>query len=779
MLKEYRKKLINWMIHILIIQIVLSTFSSLVSLLLINISNRIALILPLLGLQLTALIFVLGIKQLVKSESHQLAAIYAFMVGYVILQTFIFIDYKGFFIILLSLTWYISYLTLYRDYKKMVLFILVTMYLFFVFAYKNYQSIFQFTNIHLIALLNYFIVSAYIGFDLKRFNDEIAKTAESERNALLSKVEDNTFELHSALEENKRLEHLDDALVDKVREFELQNEALVSERNRFQLILDASNEVLWDLDMHSGKRHFSDSKIMAYPEFYSFTDKPEEWYEQVHPDDKAQIISGHRNLMNGQIDYFSMEFRHFYKGEYQWFLSRSLSLRDEHGKIIRIAGSYSWIHPQKQKDLEIESYTFYDILTGFPNRSKLIKDLFEIIQKFPTHALDLYFMDLYGFREINNTYGHSVGDEIIKAIANRMQVQFKGVQIYRINGPEFLLIDPFHHLPQSDMLGKIRATFETPFHYVENAVHISYNVGISSYPTHGLHPEVLLKHADTALYHAKMKGIRKSAVYDDHMTDDVTSKTVISNLLYSAIKTDEFIVYYQPIYDLSKNKLYGFEALLRWFNPQIGQISPARFIPIAEETGIIVELGPKVIEMACKGIQPYVLNDTSLKLSVNVSAKQIIQDQFINQLDDIIESTQFPKQNLCLEITESVLIESFDLVIDKLNYLRNSGYTIALDDFGTGYSSLNYLSQLPISTLKIDKSFIDRIHDRSQEYYLLKSMITLAQDLKLSMIVEGVETKTQKDLLEKLGCSLFQGFYFSRPLDPIGLEKMMGDLDRK
>lgn len=782
MIKEYRKKLIDWMVHILIVQIILSTFSSLISLLLIDITNRIALIRPLLGLQLIALVIVLGIKQFIKDESHQLSALYVFMVLYVILQTFIFIDYKGFFVILLSLTWYISYLTLYRDYKKMVLFILVTMYLFFVFAYKNYQSTFQFTNIHLIAILNYFIVSAYIGFDLKRFNDEIAKTAETERKLLLSKVETTTFKLDDALEENKRLEHLDDALVDKIHEFELQNKTLISERNRFQLILDASNEVLWDLDLISGKRHFSDSKIIAYPEFYSFTNKPEEWYEHAHPDDKAQIIKGHHDLINGQIDYFSMEFRHFFNGEYQWFLTRSLSLRNEDGKVIRIAGSYSWIHPQKQKDLEIEAYTFYDILTGFPNRSKLIKDLFEIIQNCPTDSFNLYFMDLYGFREINNTYGHSVGDEIIKAIAHRIKSQFKGIQIYRINGPEFLFIDDSHNraqsMAQSDMLNKITATFETPFHYAENAVHISFNVGISNYPSHGLHPEVLLKHADTALYHAKMKGIRKSAVYDEHMTDNVTSKTVISNLLYSAIKTDEFIVYYQPIYNLTENRLYGFEALLRWFNPQIGQISPARFIPIAEETGIIIELGPKVIQMACSNILPYIQKDASLILSVNVSAKQIIQDQFINQLDDIMESIHFPKKNLCIEITESVLIESFDLVIDKLNYLRNAGYAIALDDFGTGYSSLNYLSQLPISTLKIDKAFVDRIHDQSQEYYLLKSMITLAKDLELSMIVEGVETQTQKDLLEKLGCILFQGFYFSRPLDPIALENMMDHLDK-
>lgn len=775
MVKENRKRIIDWMTHILTIQIVLSTFSSLISLLFIDVTNRTSLIMPILGVQSISLVIIFSIKKWVKSESKQLSAIYAFMVLYVVIQTIVFIDYKGFFIILLSLTWYISYLTLYQDYKKMVLFILVTMYLFFVFAYKNYQTLFEFTNVHLIALLNYFIVSAYIGYDLKRYNDELNESATLDRKALLLQIEANAFQLETMTLENQRLENLDDALVEKVQAFEAQNKELISERNRFQLILDASNEVLWDMDLNTGKRHFSDSKIIAYPEFYSFSINPEDWYEHVHIEDKAQMIKGHQALITGQSDYFSMEFRHFYNNEFQWFLCRSLSLRDEHGKVVRIAGSYSWIHPQKQKDLEMESYAFYDILTGFPNRSKLILDLFEIIKKSPNDPLTLYFIDLYGFREINNTYGHTVGDEIIKAISTRIASNFDNIQIYRINGPEFFFIVPHQQYSQADMLNRIMHTFENPFSYSENAVHISYNVGISKYPEHGFHPEVLLKHADTALYHAKLKGVRKSMLYDEHMTEDVTSKTVISNLLYKAIKTNEFVVYFQPIYDLSNDTLYGFEALLRWFNPQIGQISPNKFIPIAEETGIIVELGPMVFEMACIGMLPYVEAHPSLSLSVNVSAKQIIQEQFITQLNEIIDRTGFPKKNLCIEITESVLIESFDLVIDKLKFLRNSGYTIALDDFGTGYSSLNYLSQLPISTLKIDKAFVDRIHDKSQEYYLLKSMITLANDLNLSMIVEGVETKTQKNLLESLGCTLFQGFYFSRPLDPLGLAKLMQD----
>jgi len=770
---NYRKKLIDWMIRMLIVQIVISTFSSFISMFLIEPSGSFYMMFPLVAVQLISMLCVYGIHRLSGSEGLKLQLLYFFMVVYVIAQALVFIDYKGFFIILMSLTWYFSYLTLYREYRKMVLFFLVVMYLFFVFAYKNYHEVFEFSAVHLIAILNYLLVSAYIGFDLRRFNEKISEKHEAERLKLLEHLNETAFELSETKLENKRLEQLDEALEEKIKQYEAKNMELINEQNRFHLILDASSEVLWDLDLVTKIRHFSDTKIITYPEFYSFSANPEDWFEHVHPEDRNQMIDGHKQLLHGQTDYFSMEFRHLYENEYQWFLCRSLSLRDESGNTTRVAGSYSWIHPQKQKDMEIESYAFYDILTGFPNRSKLVKDLFEKIKSRDFGNISIYYMDLSGFREINNTYGHEVGDEIIKSIANRLKSEFFDVNVYRIGGPEFIFVDYESVYSVDAMTAMITHTFENPFTYAENAVHISFNTGISQYPNHGLHPEILLKHADTALYHAKLKGLRKTCIYNDHMTDEVTSRTVISNLLYNAIKTNEFVVYFQPIYNLDTGKLHGFEALARWFSPQIGQISPTRFIPIAEETGMIVELGNRIIEIACSKIKPYILKDPDLTLSVNFSAKQIIQEQFIQKLETTVESIGFPKSNLCIEITESVLIESFDLVIDKLNYLRNSGYLIALDDFGTGYSSLNYLSQLPISTLKIDKAFVDRIHDNSHEFYLLKSMITLARDLKLSLIVEGIETAVQRDLLRELGCILFQGYYFSRPLDEKGLSQLM------
>lgn len=440
---------------------------------------------------------------------------------------------------------------------------------------------------------------------------------------------------------------------------------------------------------------------------------------------------------------------------------------DENNELKFVADALNIMSKEigKQVDLVYQTYV-YDTITGLKNRRAVHKEIDEeILHKSDKAAVCLLAVD--NLKNINVTKGQSIGDELLKAIANRLKSTLgMRANVYFNGGNEFVFLLPNIRLLETvehEVL-KVMESFQIPLEIKNMKVDVKINVGIAVYPSDGKNMSELMKKCDTALFKAKETSAAKFVFYNDQLTREVNYRAQISEELSLALNKNQLYLKYQPLID-NKNEIYGFEALVRWKSPTLGEISPQIFIANAEESHLIIPIGTWILEEACRTqvkLQEYFGKD--FVMSVNVSPIQITQKTFLDVLKRIVKETDIDPKNLVLEITEGVLIESSIYLEDTIKFLHEIGARIALDDFGTGYASLTYLRKIPFDNLKIDKSFVDGIFAGKKDHSIIGTIVQLVHNLDMKVIAEGVETRKQYEYLKQIQTDVFQGFLFSKAL---------------
>jgi len=416
---------------------------------------------------------------------------------------------------------------------------------------------------------------------------------------------------------------------------------------------------------------------------------------------------------------------------------------------------------------------FHDALTNLPNRALFLDRLNQAIEKIerePDIKFAVLFLDLDRFKIINDSLGHHIGDLLLKDISKRLLDCIRpGDTVARLGGDEFaiLLMDVSIDKAAVIVAQRISTTLQEPFELEENMVFTSASIGINLIQEENQTADNILRDADTAMYHAKSQGKAQHSVFDHSMFQKAVMRLRIESELRRALDKNQIYVYYQPIVDLSSGKTIAFEALARWLHPDLGWISPVDFIPIAEETGLILDIGLFIMEAALKQTQNWQQLAPELEdmmISVNLSTRQLSQPELFENTMQIIEAYNFPVELLRLEVTESVLIDNFDIARELLNRYSKAGIKILLDDFGTGYSSLSYLHHFPIDVLKVDRSFVSQMENRDENKAIIKTIKTLASSLNMEVVAEGIETTEQLSILTDMNFEYGQGYYFSRPM---------------
>ncbi|MCX7709317.1 MAG: bifunctional diguanylate cyclase/phosphodiesterase [Clostridia bacterium] len=422
----------------------------------------------------------------------------------------------------------------------------------------------------------------------------------------------------------------------------------------------------------------------------------------------------------------------------------------------------------RESEAKLQHLAFFDQLTGLMNRISLKERLQKLIQHNHAEKLALILIDIDNFKYVNDTMGHSFGDQLIVRISEKLEaIAGEDCTVYRQGGDEFIvLLESLKSIEEIERLAvKILKEFKQTIEIGSSSLYTTASLGISIYPDHGITVDELLKSADIAVYKAKAAGRNRIVFYNEPMHTAVVERMRIEKNLHSALEKNEFELYYQPQLEISTKRISGFEALLRWKNSELGFVSPDKFIPVAEDTQLIIPIGEWVLRNACAFLKRLGKQDHGdLTMSVNISMLQLMQENFVDTVMDALSSANISPRQLEIEITESILMESYEIIAGKLKLLRGYGIRIALDDFGKGYSSLNYLKQLPISTLKIDKSFIDTILTDDKNKSLTSFIVKIGRSLDLCVVAEGVETQEQMDYLIKHKCNKIQGYLFSKPI---------------
>ncbi len=450
------------------------------------------------------------------------------------------------------------------------------------------------------------------------------------------------------------------------------------------------------------------------------------------------------------------------------------AIKNKQGRVTHYLSTFSDITLRKLNEERIHNLAFFDPLTGLANRRLLEDHIEQALASSGRHLhyCALLFIDLDHFKNINGTLGHKLGDELLSQVAQRLKACVReGDTVARPGGDEFIVlleglsIKKEEAANQTQVIAeKLLASCNEPYELTNHQYIVTASIGINLFVDHHETSEELMKRSDLAMYQAKAEGRNAIRFFDPAMQEAAAKRSQLESDLRLALEHDEFLLYYQPKVNL-QGELQGYEALIRWQHPTKGMISPANFIPVAEETGMIVRIGHWVLHQACKTLQQWQTQPDKqhLTLAVNLSARQFRQAEFVSELTDIIQQYSIDPTKFELELTESMLMENIEDTIEKMHALKIIGVHFALDDFGTGYSSLSYLKNLPLGFLKIDQSFVnDMLHDPN-DAAIVETIIALAKTLKLRVIAEGVETQHQSDALSLLGCDMLQGYLYGKP----------------
>ena len=433
---------------------------------------------------------------------------------------------------------------------------------------------------------------------------------------------------------------------------------------------------------------------------------------------------------------------------------------------------------QESKD-HFRNAAFHDALTSLPNRALLAENLKFVIERAKQHEdyqFAVLFLDLDRFKNVNDSLGHSIGDQLLIAMARRLEHCIREVDmVARLGGDEFaILLDGIPNFGDAtNMAKRIQEKLESPFNLSGHEVFTTTSIGIANSSTGYDHPEDMLRDADTAMYRAKAQGKACYEVFDKGMHARAVYLLQMETDLRRALEREEFRVHYQPIVSLENGQLAGFEALIRWEHPERGFISPVDFISLAEDTGLIIPIGMWILRRACEQLAKWQWQshaNRNLFMSVNLSSKQLAQASLVNQIREVLQQTHVDAKHLKLEITESAVMDNAETAVQLLRRLKALGVQLSIDDFGTGYSSLGYLHRFPVDTLKIDRSFIGRIGEAAENIEIVRTIVSLAENMGMEVVAEGVETLAQFSQLRALNCQYGQGYLFSRAVEATSID---------
>ncbi len=546
-------------------------------------------------------------------------------------------------------------------------------------------------------------------------------------------------------------------------------------KERYELVARATNDGLWDWDLKKGEIYFSPRwRTMIGAEEGEVHGQPEEWFDRVCPQDLGALRKAIVKHLEGESPHFTAEYRLRHQdGGYRWMLCRGVAVRDEKGRPCRVAGSQADISDRKWSEEQLYQQAFQDELTGLPNRALLSKRLERAIDNSRQSGKPCFvvlFLDLDRFKNVNDSLGHLLGDELLKSVASRLLKSGLSMEtVARLGGDEFVLLD-FNVANERQALrigNRVRRELNRPYLLAGREIYLTASIGIAWGRPDYRTPTEVLRDADTAMYQAKLRGRDRCEFFDRSMHSQAVDLLQLENDLRRALKHDEFTLHYQPIVSLQGGATTGVEALLRWQHPRQGLLSPKQFLWLAEETGMIVPLSWWGLREACSQLRCWLdtINDASaLTINVNLAGKQVMQPDLVPRTLEILEETGLPARHLRLEVTESALLRNQGGLTSRLSQLQDSGVKIHLDDFGTGYSSLSYLHRFSFDALKIDRSFMRSQLLKSGNRKIVEAMVELAHDLGMKVIVEGLENEEQVSLARKLNCEYGQGYYFSAAL---------------
>jgi diguanylate cyclase (GGDEF)-like protein/PAS domain S-box-containing protein len=450
--------------------------------------------------------------------------------------------------------------------------------------------------------------------------------------------------------------------------------------------------------------------------------------------------------------------------------------------------SFADVTRLKEVEKQIYHQAFHDALTGLPNRALFMEHLRMAMKRSRRRAgyhFAVLYMDIDRFKVINESLGHHIGDQLLQAFAARLRNTLRDIDnLARFGGDEFVIL--LEDIESSEFATKVARRLQRelrpPFILAGNEIYAPASCGIVFDTGKYEHPGEIIRDADTAMYHAKEKGRAQFQVFDPRLHAKIRELHQLETDLRKSINRQEFELHYQPIVSMDSGAVIGVEALVRWNHPTRGMIAPDTFIPIAEETGLIIPIGRWVLKEACCDLmrwQKRIRNRPPLFMSVNISSKQFLRPNLLEEIEQILSENGLPPEQLKLEITETALMENKEVTLPLIEQLKKSGIKIVIDDFGTGYSSMSYLQQLPIDTLKVDRSFISKMSRTADENKkIVETIIALAHQLNMNVVAEGVETREQHSVLSGMKCQHAQGFLFSRPLHKEKMEELIGNMDR-
>jgi diguanylate cyclase (GGDEF)-like protein/PAS domain S-box-containing protein len=547
----------------------------------------------------------------------------------------------------------------------------------------------------------------------------------------------------------------------------------------------------WERDLKSGRLlHWSDEIYCLFgitPDTLDLTH--EKFLPHVHPEDRDLVVRAQEAALRKERPY-SIDFRIVLPdGTVRFVHDQAEVVFDETGAASRMAGIIQDITARKQTEEQIRFLAYYDALTHLPNRALLVDRLKRaLVSAGRSNRLTaILFLDLDRFKRINDTLGHSAGDKLLKGVADRLSKVLRmsdvigrgaasnsSETVARVGGDEFIVLatDIIREADAAMVARRVLGSLNEPFEVDGHEIFVSGSIGISLYPHDGADSDTLLKSADSAMYHAKNAGGNSYQFYNSSLHTAAFQRLVLENNLRKALNRDEFLLHFQPQVDVASGDIVAAEALIRWRQPELGVVSPGDFIPLAEETGLILPIGEWVLRRACAHSKAW--QEASygpLRIAINVSGRHFWQDQIVHVVDEVVQATGLDPRSLELEITESVLMQS--VAVNTLNQLKARGLRIAVDDFGTGYSSLSYLTRLPIDALKIDRSFVQNIGRDSRDAAVTETIITMARSLGIEVIAEGVEDAAQRAFLQQRGCRLMQGYLVGRPCPADEFEELL------
>jgi diguanylate cyclase (GGDEF)-like protein/PAS domain S-box-containing protein len=589
-----------------------------------------------------------------------------------------------------------------------------------------------------------------------------------------------TRRIHRLVQERTvDLELSNQRLIDDVIERQRAETALQHSEQRFRQLVAMSSDWYWEQDEQlrftaiaggqGEKAGLGAERIIGKTRWETVPGMEATEWGQAH----IALTGAHQPFTNLEYEVVDDE------GGTRWFCVNGQPVFDELGGFRGYRGTGTDITDRKQSEQRIHHVAQHDVLTGLPNRSLLQDRLGQAVAYSIRcgHPVWVMLIDLDRFKFVNDSMGHKAGDVLLMTVAARLRSALRDTDtVARLSGDEFVVILTEHEdqCLSADIVQRLMDSVAQPVMLGSKEFFVTCSIGVAVYPTDGAPAENLIEHADIAMYRAKKLGRNNFQFYTPAMNEEAMERVRIESALRNALERNEFVLHYQPQVDLASGEIVGMEALIRWQHPEMGMVAPSRFIGVAEETGLIVQIGAWVMRTACLQNRAWQQDGLGkLRVAVNLSARQFGAPNLIEEIRNVLAETGLAPACLEIELTESLFMSDVALAVELLHSMKGLGVNLSIDDFGTGYSSLSYLSRFPIDVLKIDRSFVAEITRDSNDAAIVASIIALAHNLKLAVIAEGVETEEQLDYLRRHGCDEMQGYYFSRPLPADEFEQLL------